>query len=363
MSVVQVGSLRWFDSPYVQDGDPLLINSYSTLRAPPEPDFPHELHNRRDRSHPEMVRQLWGFRRYVEGRGDGEMTSIRYHLLRHIDRTRVQFALTVEPRHLVAFAAWARRANTIHFLPVSSVHDPAGAVLIDIEGRTDDDAALPYPPDAHERKQRTLRVLAAANVKTLGRLPPVIGMDEVVLRPAREVAGRAMALMIVAAQAEAWMRGMPEAIPGMHARFAKGKAFLTGEELLFLAERSPDPGLLADMDARYEDLNLLLWALGHHRELSEPRTIADAAELAATVERMCMLPQTLDQASLRPTDEILDVLDYHYRLHWSVRQASLDNRILPGIDASIVFERHRALNWLTGFQNVDEPWDDVDTPT
>src|ERR1700743_1323652 len=98
MSVLQIGAFRWFDSPHVQDGDPIVINSYSTLREPPELAFPHEFLNRRDRSDPEMVSQLDGFRGYVESRGDGEMTSMRYHLLRHIERTRHQFSIVVEPQ-------------------------------------------------------------------------------------------------------------------------------------------------------------------------------------------------------------------------------------------------------------------------
>ena len=65
---------------------------------------------------------------------------------------------------------------------------------------------------------------------------------------------------------------------------------------------------------------------------------------------------------MRSNGEILDALDVHYRLHWLVRQARLkDQGPVQGVDAGVVLERHRVLNWLVRFE--DSAWDDVDTPT
>ena len=67
-------------------------------------------------------------------------------------------------------------------------------------------------------------------------------------------------------------------------------------------------------------------------------------------------------AVLRPASDILDALDLHYRLHWAVRQARLDNKPVPGgIEGGVVYERHYALNWLVRFEDAE--WDAVETPT
>ena len=58
----------------------------------------------------------------------------------------------------------------------------------------------------------------------------------------------------------------------------------------------------------------------------------------------------------------LDALDLHYRAHWAVRQAQMEQADPPGgLIPGVVLERHYALNWLVRFE--DAPWDEVDTPT
>ena len=64
---------------------------------------------------------------------------------------------------------------------------------------------------------------------------------------------------------------------------------------------------------------------------------------------------------LRPAPEILDALDLHQRLHWAVREAERGGGTAGELDAGVIRERHRALNWLVRFENA--AWDDVDTPS
>jgi len=74
------------------------------------------------------------------------------------------------------------------------------------------------------------------------------------------------------------------------------------------------------------------------------------------------LQGALHAARMRPDSEILDALDLHYRLHWIVRQAQVQQQPAPaGLNADVLMERHHALNWLVLFEGND--WDDVDTPT
>jgi hypothetical protein len=106
---------------------------------------------------------------------------------------------------------------------------------------------------------------------------------------------------------------------------------------------------------------VLLWALGQLTDLPPPTAICDVPALARI-----MLGRDAESfiadAALRPTGTVLDALDMHYRLHWAIRQSRQDRKPVGiDLDASVVQERHVALNWLVRFADAD--WDSVDTPT
>ncbi|KAI5931817.1 Methionine--tRNA ligase, mitochondrial [Manis javanica] len=94
-----------------------------------------------------------------------------------------------------------------------------------------------------------------------------------------------------------------------------------------------------------------------------PDAICDAAYLAhPAAGGRDLQGALLHAARMRPDSEILDALDQHYRLHWIVRQAQVQQQPAPaGLNADVLMERHHALNWLVLFEGND--WDDVDTPT
>ena len=68
------------------------------------------------------------------------------------------------------------------------------------------------------------------------------------------------------------------------------------------------------------------------------------------------------KARLRPQAEILDAADLIYRYNWAATDARINGRSAPaGLDGSVIYERHYALNWLIGY--LDLPWDDISTDT
>jgi hypothetical protein len=67
------------------------------------------------------------------------------------------------------------------------------------------------------------------------------------------------------------------------------------------------------------------------------------------------------EAKRRATQEILDMADYYYRLHWAAIELRLKEKKSDLLDEGIIRERHRALNWLIGYLNQE--WDDVTTDT
>jgi hypothetical protein len=340
----------------------ILINAYCTHRNPPALRFPHVLNNQRGLDDPELARHLEGFIGYVLSRGDQQMTRIKYHVMRHIQRVRRQVSVTVEIQHLDVFEEWALEANAICFLPDGSIRDPYGRLLIDSDGGDQEEAAeVPYPEDAQMRKARSEQKLQRLGVQVLKSLPPVIGEVEVFLREPAEAARRALALFVTALRAESLAAGSEIPVSEMRERLPLAFAALSPKETAFLRAAAPDEKEVAAFGWRYEALLALQWALGLAAHLPDPTRTCDVSALARVmVERPD--EELVQSAGLRHTSVILDALDFHFRLHWAVRQAKLDSRRVPGgLDPGVVLERHYALNWLTRFEEAD--WDDVDTPT
>ncbi|XAH22115.1 DUF4272 domain-containing protein [Xylophilus sp. GW821-FHT01B05] len=350
-------------APAEQEREAVLINAYCTRADAPAPDFAHTLHARRDCSDPELATHLSGFVGYVLGRGNGEMSRKRYHVMRHIQRVRQHLSLSVDESQLDAFSAWAERANAIVFLPDGGIRDPNGRVLLSAAGEEpDQEAALPYPPEAWQRKARTEALLASRGMPVPQRLPPVVSELELRSRAPQELAGRAFALLAVSARAESVASGELLSMGELFARLPSAQANLTPHEQAFLSDDVPDGSTVAQFGWRYECLFVLEWALGLVDALPFPAAICDVPLATRTMLNAGDVAGVMQALKMRTEGEILDALDLHYRLHWLIREARRKEEALaPGVDAGVVLERHRALNWLVRFE--DHGWDDIDTPT
>ncbi|SBV52320.1 hypothetical protein XBLMG947_3115 [Xanthomonas bromi] len=342
----------------------LLVNAYSTLRAPLWPDFlPQAAVQRRDHADPELVNHLHGFVGYVNQAGDGQMTQSRYHLMRHVQRVRQHFSFDVDDANFAALAHWAEQANAVCFLADASVRDPQGRVLISQgEPAIDDDAQVPYPPDALQRRAQQRSRLTAQGIRVPPSLPPVPGEAEARVRDAAQVGQRMMALFAVALRAEILAAGdTPPSLDEVEVRLPGVADALSPQERAFFAEAAPDAQALANFGWRYEGLAILQWALGLADSLPEPTALCDVP-LAAQRALDNAEPAARAALALRPLPDLLDALDRHLRLHWVVRQAGQSGQPVPaGIVPGVVYERHYALNWLLHFEDAE--WDEVDTPT
>lgn len=338
-----------------------LINAYATHRELIDATFPHERHAQRDRTDPELGKHLQGFMGYISSRGDGKMTHTRYHTLRHVQCVQQHVSMTVGEAALESLTAWALANNALLFLPDGSVRDPELRILVAADGATDADAIVPFPASAQARKARQQTLLAERNLHPPTHLPVVIAETEVVLRTAKEAAERCLALLAVAVHGESLNIGKPLDLDEFLQDQPLVQAALSPGEQAFLDDDAPSTEDGVRFSWRYESLHLLAWALGLIDTLTFPDRMCDVPNLIQAF--MSRKPeQILSNAALRPAGELLDALDLHYRLHWLVRQASLDQRPAPGeLNASVIWERHYALNWLVRFENAD--WDDVDTPT
>jgi hypothetical protein len=226
------------------------------------------------------------------------------------------------------------------------------------------------PRDARDRQVRSEGELSQFGVRTPATLPPVVSETEVVLRPASEVARRALALFVVALWAESLMS--PElAVSNLREKRPLAFGALTPKECLFLNDEAPDQQQITNFAWRYEASRMLAWALGLVDELCYPSETCDVDILSKTFLESNE-EALLANAKLLPTETLLDALDLHFRLHWLVRQrqgGKLGDSDKPpdgemggnDLDPGVVLERYYALNWLVQHEGAE--WDDVKTPT
>lgn len=343
-------------APPAPAGETILFNAYCTRLTIAQPDFAHTVHARRDLSDPELLEHLNGFCGYVLGRGDGAMSRDKYHVILHLQRVQQHLSISVGVDDKAAFYAWAEQANAILFTPDGNVSDPQGRVLVGAaDGKADPEARLPYPAQAVARKAASEAALAARGIVVPASLPPLVCEDELALRGSDEVVERARALLLVALRAESVASGEPMPVATLLSKMPLADDALSPQEQAFLQQDAPSQHDCAQFIWRYEGLYLLEWALGLADALPFPAAPVDAASTVATLIEM-RGPQ------LRAPGEILDALDLHYRLHWHIRQSRLKKLgEAAGVDADVVMERHRTLNWLVRFQHAG--WDQVDTPT
>lgn len=324
--------------------------------------------------------QLRGMYNYVASlpAGDAKLQSL---LLNKIETVNAELSLMATPKLTDDFKVllfelaqsydafiFAQAATPISKSPVQHFLDKEGNLLIDIEGHTGNgtvnisinaqyfDDQYPASQEQQERKIRSEAFLSEHGILINAHLPYVDAQETARVRSKQEIIGRAYALTLLAAKGEG--------VPMEHLEKVKNDLAINGlspEEARIYAAPELTDQQKVNATWRYESLQVLLWALGLVETLPYPSDICDVSTLVGLVIRQ---PREAfeGRAAVRSTPAILDELDKTYRLHWACVQARL-TRQQPGggINSSIVYERHYALNWLTHY--MDQEWDDVSTDT
>lgn len=107
---------------------------------------------------------------------------------------------------------------------------------------------------------------------------------------------------------------------------------------------------------RYECCAIFLWAL-RLMELNEPTQICEVSKISEVIwsndfSSLC------EKSDVRTKDEILDMQDFIFRCDWACVEARIQDTVVEGLDAEIIYEWHYALNWLTTAGGI-ENWDEV----
>ena len=218
-------------------------------------------------------------------------------------------------------------------------------------------ASMVNAGEAEDRKARSIAVLQAEDVPFIDWLPAIETEAEIPRRDQDEVVRRTIALTIVAVRGETRDYDLGQKLLdqfGAH-------DFLTPAEAAFMANRDPSDQDCINFIWRYEGVHVMLWSLGIFEDLGRPDGIADVPRIAETLRELGT-DGLMREARLRPQSQLLDAADLIYRYHWATTDARINGRPAPaGLDPSVVYERHYAFNWLTGYGG--EAWDDISTDT
>lgn len=216
-------------------------------------------------------------------------------------------------------------------------------------------------PEALARRERSNARLRTAGIPVNANLPVIETQTEAALRSADAIVRRAIALVLVAVKGEGPRGGIDEVlVRNLVLRFEAQNDF-SPNEASFIGNPAPSDQERIQFVWRYEAVHPLLWAIGFVDRLGPADQIIDVQGTTAIFREMGRAG-LIGGAKLRPAAEVLDEADFVYRAHWAVKDARVRGAQTPaGLDAGVVVERHRALNWLIGY--MGQAWDDVSTDT
>ena len=195
--------------------------------------------------------------------------------------------------------------------------------------------------------------------------------EKATIRSKEEVARRMLGLLIISLYSESMMNP-DENLSVEEARKFIGQVMedlsldnleeiLTPEEIAYVQDDNPDEKTKINYCWCYEPLYILEWVLGLV-EGQDPVEICDVGLMVRNLHAFESLEEICAKTQMRSTKEILDKADLIYRMDWAAVDARIHGFSGPGgIDHGVVQERHKALNWIIGFDGAD--WDDVTTPT
>lgn len=212
------------------------------------------------------------------------------------------------------------------------------------------DGGLQKAVTPDQRRQASHRILQEQQVPFLAdlqTLPPLQKLD----RQAHDrTLQQAVALWLVAAKADRRENAQLQAI----AEEFQARAVMTPRQLAFFddPDSAKDATATADFLWEYESSEVLFWSLGLTDPLPWPTQVT-SGELWLQRLQGTSPQHWQEQWKPRPLNEILDVADQHYRLHWSLANARyMDSDPPAQLQSEIVQQRHHACAWLLNLPSL-----------
>jgi len=207
-----------------------------------------------------------------------------------------------------------------------------------------------------DRRHESEKFLLKHGVKVNWHLPCLPSLEQSSWRTVDEIVDRIYALLVIAALGE----GVEKTQLDRLVQEKKIQSFSPWErDLLKKPTLTDQEKILSTW--RYESLFVLLWAVGKSPDLHFPDQICDVPTLVGLL--MASTREVFEaKAVLRDKANLLAARDLIYRMNWACVDARVKGEGLTGgINPSIIYERHYALNWLNCYQDAE--WDKVSTDT
>ncbi len=211
-----------------------------------------------------------------------------------------------------------------------------------------------------ERKAKSEEYLRTFGVDIDEHLPLIESEEEARIRTPQEIAKRAICLTAVTSCAY----GDDKAFLIEYLNIKSCYQHLTNLEKIFFNSKKSSRLDEIKYSWQIESLRILLWSIGYAN--IEPLTFSKC-DAYKQVYNNCSSAANdgtsfINNAKLLSKVDILELSDIIYRAHWAVRQNSIDGSTKIGqLDPGVVLEYHRAINWVTRYEDLD--WDNVTTDT
>ncbi len=142
-------------------------------------------------------------------------------------------------------------------------------------------------------------------------------------------------------------------------RYEAQNSLLKKEQKLFNGDYTEQDTI--DIAWTYEAYWSVVWALGLVENIEMPDSICDCEKAITLVSNCENYEEFKKQCNLRSIEEILDMLDLHYRYHWATTEKMINpDTPIGALDPDVVVERRRGLEWLI---SNEEDWNDISLNT
>lgn len=215
-----------------------------------------------------------------------------------------------------------------------------------------------------QRKEASIHILKQHIIPYIDWLPVIESVEEIEARTAEHIAKRAIACLWVIQVAcdldnQKYDDETQEFVFDVLSRMQVLDELTDKEKAILNRDVSQQD--VINMVWKYEAYWVLLWALGIVDALNYPEGIVDCDFAIQAVTSVESFDEFMQKVQLRDMEEILDQADLIYRYDWACVDARLKQQAAPaGLNASVVMERHAALNWLI---QRDGDWDHSDVST
>lgn len=135
--------------------------------------------------------------------------------------------------------------------------------------------------------------------------------------------------------------------------------FLTSREKDFLKSETSDNNPI--FQTQVESLWVFAWVFGFIKEIDFSTPCSNQlVKIFPNLKENESSKSFREKVRLQSYDSIISYCDLSYCLHWSIRQAELDEEKIPGkIKSYVVIERRKVFEWIISIDSWDEVYLDT----